>query len=279
MENTDKPKIKIPLFPKIKTNFKAPNFSTGKLLYDDSSESSDSNILEYSSDFDETEDYNNILFSPQNNAKDHLSKIHIMNNIKTLATDLSKSGKNIIPSKSLDEFSEIEEYLAKSPYNSKNKNEINQKKEKSKEKKSKSKSKGKTEIFKSKSKGKIVKLKDKKDIKKDKDNKKIINDFFINKEGDIESNQITINNIDSKQKTIIKNKSSKIIKCIGPLMEEDINTGAFLINNKKSIFSSVKDLWKFQKILLENHIIDMQSKKPIFIFFIYSVKRNLFIII
>ena len=277
MENTDKPKIKIPLFPKIKTNFKAPNFSTGKLLYD-SSESSDSNILEYSSDFDETEDYNNILFSPQNNAKDHLSKIHIMNNIKSLATDLSKSGKNIIPKKPLDEFTEIEEYLANSPYNSKNKNEINQKKEKSKEKKSKSKSKGKIEIFKSKSKGKTVKLKEK-DIKKDKDNKKIINDFFINKEGDIESNEITINNIDSKHKTIIKNKSSKIIKCIGPLMEEDINTGAFLINNKKSIFSSVKDLWKFQKILLENHIIDIQSKKNIFIFFIYIFKRNLFITI
>ena len=165
MENTDKPKIKIPLFPKIKTNFKAPNFSTGKLLYD-SSESSDSNILEYSSDFDETEDYNNILFSPQNNAKDHLSKIHIMNNIKSLATDLSKSGKNIIPKKPLDEFTEIEEYLANSPYNKKNKNEINQKKEKSKEKKSKSKSKGKIEIFKSKSKGKTVKLKEKDYLKK-----------------------------------------------------------------------------------------------------------------
>jgi hypothetical protein len=45
-------------------------------------------------------------------------------------------------------------------------------------------------------------------------------------------------------------------------MEEDENNKNLnmSINHNKSIFNSVKDLWKFQKILLENDIIDIISK-------------------
>jgi hypothetical protein len=43
-------------------------------------------------------------------------------------------------------------------------------------------------------------------------------------------------------------------------MEEDENNKNMSISYNKSIFNSVKDLWKFQKILLENDIIDIISK-------------------
>ena len=44
-------------------------------------------------------------------------------------------------------------------------------------------------------------------------------------------------------------------------MEEDENFRSILFNQNKSIFNSKKELWKFQKILLENQIIDFKSKK------------------
>jgi hypothetical protein len=43
-------------------------------------------------------------------------------------------------------------------------------------------------------------------------------------------------------------------------MEEDENNKNISLNRNKSIFGSIKDLWKFQKILLENDIIDIISK-------------------
>ena len=46
-------------------------------------------------------------------------------------------------------------------------------------------------------------------------------------------------------------------------MEEDENFGSIFINQNKSIFNSKKELWKFQKILLDNQIIDFKSKNYI----------------
>ena len=154
----------------------------------------------------------------------------------------------------------------------KNLNKINDNKNKNKDKnKDKTKDKNKD------------KSKDKK-ISGEKNEIKIINDFFINNEGDIELsgnnikdskeiiNQVlgvkipTTNNIitstsnikDSKNKQ--KTNNNNITKFLGPLMEEDENNKNMSINHDKSIFNSVKDLWKFQKILLENDIIDSISK-------------------
>jgi hypothetical protein len=258
MENIDKPKVKIPLFKnEIKT--RNQNYKGNQIL----SDSSDSNIFEDSSDNDINED-KKVLFSPK------LPEIHTMANIKSLSNDISRSVKNIFESKTIDNFKEIEDYLANSPIKNKNKNVINENKEKTTEKKNNKK-------FKIKDKDKD---KDKNKIKtKDKGSQKIIKDFFINKEGDIESSEIKVNNLDNNQRSNIKHKTNNVIKNIGPLMEEDINSGVVLIDNNKLIFTSVKELWKFQKILLENQIIDIKSKKYIIIFFIYSVKRNLFIII
>ena len=251
MENIDKPKVKIPLF-KNEIITRNKNYKGNQIL----SESSDSNIFEDSSDNDIYED-KKVPLSPKSR-NDQLSEIHTMTNIKSSANDISKSVKNIFGSKTIDNFTEIEEYLANSPIKKKNKNAFNEKR--TTEKKN----------------NKKVKINDK---DKDKDSEKIIKDFFINKEGDIESSEIKVNNLDNKQRSNIKHKTNNVIKNIGPLMEEDINSGVVLIDNNKSIFTSIKELWKFQKILLENQIIDIKSKKFIIIFFIYSVKRNLFIII
>jgi hypothetical protein len=43
-------------------------------------------------------------------------------------------------------------------------------------------------------------------------------------------------------------------------MEEDENFRSIFINQNVSIFNSKKELWKFQKILLDNQIIDFKSK-------------------
>ena len=63
-------------------------------------------------------------------------------------------------------------------------------------------------------------------------------------------------------------------------MEEDENYRSIFINQNKSIFNSKKELWKFQKILLDNQIFDIKSKKLLIIIFYilflnYSVKRNM----
>jgi hypothetical protein len=227
MENSQKPKPKIPLFSKNKTSttFISMRANTAVLAY--SSDSSD--IFEDLSDNENNEE--NIFFD---------------NQIKTT------SEKNIFksyfsPKKSTDDFKDIEEYVANSAYDmekikGKHLNKINDNKNKNKDK-SKDKNKDKN--------------KDKK-ITDEKNEIKIINDFFINNEGDIE---LSGNNIkDSKNKQ--KNSNNNITKFLGPLMEEDENNKNLnmSINHNKSIFNSVKDLWKFQKILLENDIIDIISK-------------------
>lgn len=237
MENSQKPKPKIPLFSKNKTstNFISMRSNTAVLAYSsDSSDSSD--IFEDLSDNDNNEEniYN--------------SQIRIDNQIK------ATSEKNIFksyfsPKKSPDDFKDIEDYVANSAYDmekikGKNLNKINDNKNKNKDKnKDKTKDKNKD------------KSKDKK-ITGEKNEIKIINDFFINNEGDIELSGNNIKDSKNKQKSINNN----ITKFLGPLMEEDENNKNMSIIHDKSIFNSVKDLWKFQKILLENDIIDSISK-------------------
>lgn len=234
MEKSQKPKPKIPLFSKNKTstNFISMRANTAVLAY--SSDSSD--IFEDLSDNDNNEEniYN--------------SQIRIDNQIK------ATSEKNIFksyfsPKKSPDDFKDIEDYVANSAYDmekikGKNLNKINDNKNKNKDK-NKDKTKGKNKD----------KSKDKK-ISGEKNEIKIINDFFINNEGDIELSGNNIKDSKNKQKT----NNNNITKFLGPLMEEDENNKNMSINHDKSIFNSVKDLWKFQKILLENDIIDSISK-------------------
>lgn len=242
MENIDKPKIK--------TIFKNENRLNNPSLKGDKNESdsSDSNILEDSSDFETNED-RKTYFGTKNIGNDQLLQTHTMTNIKSLANDISKSVKNIFSTtKTIKKFSD-EDYPVKSSYETKNKNVINETKE---EKKKDSKN------------NKKVKIKEKDDIKdKDKDNIKIFKDFFVNKEGDNESNGKKESNPVIIKRSNIKHKTNKVTKSIWPLMEEDINSRGLLIDNKKSIFTSLKELWKFQKILLENQIIDYKSKKNI----------------
>jgi len=233
MENSQKPKPKIPLFSKNKTttNFASMRANTAVLAY--SSDSSD--IFEDLSD-NEVNNEENMYFP----------KIKLDNEIKTT------SEKNILkqnftshlsPKKNIDDFKDIEDYVANSTYGmekkkEKNLNKINDNKNKNKDK------------DKNKDKNKDKKITD------EKNEIKIINDFFINNEGDIE---LSGNNIkDSKNKQ--KNSNNNITKFLGPLMEEDEYNKTMSINHNKSIFNSVKDLWKFQKILLENDIIDIISK-------------------
>ena len=163
MENIDKPKIK--------TIFKNENRLNNPSLKGDKNESdsSDSNILEDSSDFETNED-RKTYFGSKNNGNDQLLQTHTMTNIKSLANDISKSVKNIFSTtKTIKKFSD-EDNPVKSSYETKNKNVINEIKD---EKKKDSKN------------NKKVKIKEKDDIKdKDKDNIKIFKDFFVNKEGD-----------------------------------------------------------------------------------------------
>lgn len=248
------PKKKIPLFPKFKTNVTIEKYKGNSMF----SDSSDSNILEDSSDQDTNED-NNYLGRSN---KDVLKNQNIMSeDIDRIDISRANNSFYITPKKVKDDFREIEEFLAKNTnYYKKNTSKINEikNKEKSPEKKNNKKE---------------------KDKDKDKDSIKIINDFFINNEGDIELSETNIKDPKNKKNMNKSNTNTNITKFLGPLLEEDINSGSILINKNKSIFTSVKDLWKFQKILLENHIIDNKSKIYILIFYIYSVKRNLFIFI
>lgn len=227
MENSQKPKPKIPLFSKNKTttNFISMRANTAVLAY--SSDSSD--IFEDLSDNDNNEENIN-----SQNMLDNQIKI-------TSASETNIFNSYFSPKKSTDDFKDIEEYVANSAYDmekikGKNLNKINDNKNKNKDKNK-------------------DKIKDKK-IGDEKNEPKIINDFFINNEGDIE---LSGNNIkDSKNKQ--KSSNNNITKFLGPLMEEDENNKNMSISYNKSIFNSVKDLWKFQKILLENDIIDIISK-------------------
>ena len=162
MENTDKPKKKIPLFPKFKTNVTIQKYKGNSMF----SDSSNSNILEDSSDQDTYEDNNYLCCSN----KDVLKTQNLMSE-EIDKIDISRANNSlyITPKKIIDDFREIEEFLAKNTYYKKNSCKINENKnkEKSPEKKNNKKEKDK-------------------DKDKDKDNIKIINDFFINNEGDPE---------------------------------------------------------------------------------------------
>jgi hypothetical protein len=57
-----------------------------------------------------------------------------------------------------------------------------------------------------------------------------------------------------------KSNNNNITNIYGALMEEDENFRSIFINQNVSIFNSKKELWKFQKILLDNQIIDFKSK-------------------
>ena len=228
----EKPKKKIPLFPKYKTTALFKKYSGNAML----SSSDDSDILNDSSDYETTEDKNN------NNNKIGTIKKNELMRIKTFTIEVDKSNDNdtcITPRKSIvDGFKDIEEYVSKSAYENKSLNKINDNKNKNKKKEEKS--------------------PDKKDNKKE---NKIINDFFINNEGDIEFKEESKKNGKNKQKS---NKNNNYMaKSLGPLMEEDENFGSIFINQNKSIFNSKKELWKFQKILLDNQIIDFKSKNYI----------------
>ena len=228
----EKPKKKIPLFPKYKTTALFKKYSGNAML----SSSDDSDILNDSSDYETTEDKNN------NNNKIGTIKKNELMRIKTFTIEVDKSNDNdtcITPRKSIvDGFKDIEEYVSKSAYENKSLNKINDNKNKNKKKEEKS--------------------PDKKDNKKE---NKIINDFFINNEGDIEIKEETKK--DGKNKQNSNKNNNHIAKSLGPLMEEDENFGSIFINQNKSIFNSKKELWKFQKILLDNQIIDFNSKNYI----------------
>ena len=227
MENLQKPKPKIPLFSenKASTTFINMRANTAVLTY--SSDSSD--IFEDLSDNDNNEENINYF------------KNRLDNQIKTTSVKNIFKPNNLFLKKNTDDFKDIEEYVANSAYDieklkGKNLNKIYDNKNKNKDKNK-------------------DKIKDKK-IGDEKNEPKIINDFFINNEGDIE---LSSNNIkDSNNKH--KNSNNNITKFLGPLMEEDENNKNMSLNHNKSIFGSIKDLWKFQKILLENDIIDIISK-------------------
>lgn len=228
MENSQKPKPKIPLFSKNKTTTNLiinKRANTAVLSY--SSDSSD--ILEDLSDNDDNNEEN--MYNSQFTLDNQIKATSEKNIFKP------KFASYLSPKKNIDDFKDIEDYVANSTYDmeklkEKNLNKINDNKIKNKDKN-----------------------KDKK-ITEEKNEIKIINDFFINNDGDIE---LSANNIkESKNKQ--KNSNNNITKHLGPLMEEDENNKTMSINNNKSIFNSVKDLWKFQKILLENDIIDIISK-------------------
>ena len=232
----EKPKKKIPLFPKYKTTSLFKNHN-GNAMF---SSSDDSDILNDSSDYETNEDKNN-------DNKIEIIKQNEFMRMKTFNIEVDKTNDNdscLTPRKSIDGFRDIEEYVSKSAYENKNINKINDNKNKNKKKEEKS--------------------SDKKDNKKE---NKIINDFFINNEGDIEFKEE--NKKDGKNKQNSNKNNNYMAKSLGPLMEEDENFGSIFINQNKSIFNSKKELWKFQKILLANQIIDFKSKN--YKYFIYYI--------
>ena len=209
MENLEKHKKIIPLFPTFQNNKKLRNNKEKEKGF--ISDSSDSGIFEESLESDKTEDNSNSNKINEINEKE-----------KKFKPCLTLNSKSRI---SIDGFQDIEEYIANNNLDYENDDNIN-KSGKKEEKKD-------NNIY---------------DIKGNKqENEKLKNDVFINKEGEIEI---------SKN----KNASIKVTKSLGPLMEEYENTNSSIIHQNKSIFNSKKEMWKFQKILLENHIIDIQSK-------------------
>ena len=224
MQNNEKPKKKIPLFPKSKTTalFKKYN---GNAMLSDSSD--DSDILEDSSDFEGNEESNNNIIYSNNDLNNQINPFHKTKTFIDNANSLS-------PRKSIDDFKDIEEYVSKYNYDKNNKNKNNNK------------------IIENKNKNK---KKEGKTPEKKKENK-IINDFFINKEGDI----VLSDKNKKENKNNKKSNNNNVTNIYGALMEEDENFRSIFINQNVSIFNSKKELWKFQKILLDNQIIDFKSK-------------------
>jgi hypothetical protein len=254
MQNSENnKKKKIPLFPKFKTSstFKK-NRETAML----SDSSDDSNILEDSSDYETNEEQFNIKnTNTNNNIQTRTIKDLRLKAIKSLSIDIQKTNINtcLTPRNTIDNFKDIEDYIVNSAFDKKNyKNKIE---EKNKKKEGKTPEKN----------------------NKEKNSNKIINDFYINNEGDIELSEKNVKDGKNKQKI---EQNNNVTKFLGPLMEEDENYRSIFINQNKSIFNSKKELWKFQKILLDNQIFDIKSKKLLIIIFYilflnYSVKRNM----
>ena len=237
MQNSEKHKQKIPLFPKFKTSGNLDKLnSTAVLTY-----SSDSDFFENSSDNENDEEFNMNNYSQIDN-ENQINNEVVIQKLNTMNIDIDKPNiqSYLSPRKNTDDFKDIEDYISKSGYDIQKIKEKNLKK---------------INIPKNNNNNKEGISPNKKN------NNKIINDFFINNEGDIET---TGNNI---KDTKIKQKSNKnyVMKSLGPLTEEDENSGSIFINQNKSIFNSVKELWKFQKILLGNQIIDIKSKKLLII--------------
>ena len=218
-------KKKVPLFPL--KSYKTVNNIKGHPMLSDSSD--DSDILDNLSDCEANED--NTIYSKINNKinnKDFKLQLNLLN------LNVSKSDINpyMTPRPTIDAFRDIEEYVAES---SLDKNKIN----------------NNSEIKNQKDEGKTPEI-------NKKENFKIINDFYINNDGDIELTDNTQKDGKNKQ----KNEGNNVItKFLGPLLEEDEYSTTIFINQNKSIFSSIKELWEYQKILLENQIFDMKSKK------------------
>ena len=232
MENSENKikKKKIPLFPTLKASNTVRNFKGHPMLSDSSD---DSDILENLSDYETNEEQYHTIYSKMNNIKNN-------NDLKLKGLqllDLNKSNSEIssslTPRPTLDAFRDIEEYVAKSTFD---KNKIN----------------SNNENKSLKDEGKTLDIKYSK-----KDNFKIINDFYINNEGDII--ELTDNTQKDGKNKQNNEENNDII--LGPLMEEDENFNSIFINQNKPIFSSIKELWEYQKILLENQIFDMKSKK------------------
>ena len=198
MQNIEKPKKKIPLFPKSKTTALLKKYNGNAMLSDSSD---DSDILEDSSDYEANEESNNNKIYFNNDLNNKINPIHKTKTFIDNANSLS-------PRKSIDDFKDIEEYVSKYNYDKNNKNNNN---------------------------NKIIENKNK--------NKK--------KEGKTPEKK--------KENKIISNNNN-ITNIYGALMEEDENFRSIFINQNVSIFNSKKELWKFQKILLDNQIIDFKSK-------------------
>ena len=224
MQNNEKPKKKIPLFPKSKTTALLKKYNGNAMLSDSSD---DSDILEDSSDYEANEESNNNKIYFNNDLNNKINPIHKTKTFIDNANSLS-------PRKSIDDFKDIEEYVSKYNYDKNNKNKNNNK------------------ITENKNKNK---KKEGKTPEKKKENK-IINDIFINKEGDI----VLSDKNKKETKNNQKSNNNNITNIYGALMEEDENFRSIFINQNVSIFNSKKELWKFQKILLDNQIIDFKSK-------------------
>ena len=221
--NTTKKK-KVPLFPTFKTSNTLKTLKGHPML----SDSSDGSDIDNLSDCEINE--NNIIYSRMN--KKINNKDLKLNGLLDLNKSKSEMNSYIAPRPTIDAFKDIEEYVAKSAFD---KNKIN----------------NNNENKNPKDEGKIQDINF---IKKN--SAKIINDFYINNEGDIELTNNTQKDGKNKQNN---EENNNII--LGPLMEEYENFNSIFINQNKSIFSSIKELWDYQKILLENQIFDMKSKK------------------